>query len=287
MSRLLKILVAVAFILSTKAYAVNDMVKQSLVGVGIGIAANIAIEKELIPQCSATNAAACAMVAMAAGQVIAYAAFASDAHNTDERSNCEGTQCYGGTTGTTLSDDGQNLGEIMGEMGFNLDLELRDARRIQKDLEGKGYKYNDDGSITTPKGKLSSSAFSSASAMKEAGFSDEEVNMAKNMHTKVKKEVEKRYASLSGSHEGGPAKGSALSNDFSFDAFKFKLPTTKVEEKPTVVGLSKSHGKDQIGVASDDIFGMVARRYTDQRKKGLFIESQPVKREGSSLNSAE
>lgn len=287
MNRLLKTLVAVLFMSSAKTHAVNDVVKQSLVGVGIGIAANVAIEKELIPQCSATNAAACAMVAMAAGQVIAYAAFASDAHGSDERSNCEGTQCYGGGTATTLSDDGQNLGEIMGEMGFNLDLELKDARRIQKDLEGKGYKYNADGSVTTPRGKLSPSAFSSSASMKEAGFTDKEIETLKKAHANVKKDFDKRYASLSGSREDGHIKSAAPSNDFSFDAFKFKVPSLKPEEKPTVVGLTKAHGQDKIGVASDDIFGMIARRYIDQRKKGLFIENQPIKREGSSLNSTE
>ncbi len=164
--------------------------------------------------------------------------------------------------------------DVLKAIGLNLDDAMNMAGRSLEDMKARGYEYNkENNSLTTPKGTFSMSSLGSAAGMKAAGLTDAEIAALNEGQDEMKKQMDKQLAAVLakfGADEGG---GSAVAAkpEPGFNMRDF-MGGNKV--KPTVVGLSKSDGQGgQIGVAGDDMFGMIRRRYEDQRKKNQFNES--------------
>lgn len=163
------------------------------------------------------------------------------------------------------------------------------ADKLANEMKGTGYSVSPDGSkVTGPNGKpVPTSAFSSPQAMKDAGFSDSQISdMQSTMEaaTAAANDQFKKMASNlsndasgggkgggSGSSENGGS-GGGYGGDYGFDASKMLGKNSKL--KNSVAGMSKKLGDDNIGVAGDNIFEMISRRYQTRDKQNNFIVDQ-------------
>lgn len=150
------------------------------------------------------------------------------------------------------------------------------------------FKVNPDGSITTKDGKkLTSNSFASEGALVAAGFSPAD---AKKIMADIKKseaEIEKEVPLKAFAHEkkstgmplgsiGGEAGGGKTTEIIvNGDAAREKelLGSTSGEKREvaSVEGLAKDFNGEQIGVAGDDIFKMMNRRYKFKTSHDDFI----------------
>lgn len=146
------------------------------------------------------------------------------------------------------------------------------GKKTADDLKKYGVTYDPKtGKVTMPNGKsFSESDLGNQSAMSNAGVSAEDY--AKAM--KMAKDAEKKLAgsglvSPSMGYEGGGGGAQALRNPADEEAG----PLGPGEKKNTgnVAGMSLNFNGDKIGVAGDDIFQMMARRYKEKDNKENFL----------------
>lgn len=206
-------------------------------------------------------------------------------------SECKGSECYrdpAGVTTTTLGPGGapgiddsstvQQIDILLNPTGLTYDGLMKEINSGVAEMKAKGYSYDaKTGVITTPNGKLNAESLNSAAGMKAAGFSDAQVAAALAGQEKQKAAFDKAYDDILkkfGMDEGDFAGGGGSARGGRGSEGGFKLNTfAQQKTKATIIGLSKSDGKGgQIGVAGDDMFGMIHRRYQEQRSQKLFHE---------------
>jgi hypothetical protein len=237
----------------------------------------------------------CIIVALSAVQIIFTSKYLMDLTKADKATACKGADCgpedLSEVTTTTLggindgNDDGgidETIDDVSRDIGLDIDRTRRDAENTLRDLENKGVVYNKDGSITTPRGKVSASSLSSPSAMKSAGFSDKDISDYMKAQEDAQKkandysDILKKFGVDEGDSGGGmaPSGGESANTGPGFDINKFmKGLNQKPKDKQTVAGLSKSDGKGgQIGVAADSLFEMIHRRYKSERDMNKFLD---------------
>ncbi len=152
------------------------------------------------------------------------------------------------------------------------------ARGVLNKLKEMGYEFNSDGTVTLPDGtKVSSSAFNSAKGMKDAGFSDAEIANALAAMDQVKAQNAKANVVAVGVEGGGGGRSAGAVNAYGSASRygKNKYGRKGKDAKrgiASVAGMKKKFGSDMIGVASDDIFKMIRRRYDKKRKSKAFLE---------------
>lgn len=156
-------------------------------------------------------------------------------------------------------------------------------KQAMQALKEQGYALDlKNKTLKTPSGKtVPLSTMGSAEGMKAAGFSESAIRSAMAKSKAVaEKEMEKYKGLLDGAGGvagfaggGGGGSGSHRSggrNDSPQNIARFN-PYAPKEKKNPVIGLSKKLGDDNIGVASDNIFEMISRRYQARRAASAFI----------------
>lgn len=220
---------------------------------------NAAQGKSFLDKCKA-NPVFCGMAVLAFTQVVMSLADSGKASNTKSASECSGPYCggsgyAGGIGGTASTQPGvpeDLLGRIQDDVNKNL-----------KELGNKGYSYNaSKNAVNTPGGSVPASAFGSEDGLKAMGMTDEELSdLKKNASVDNTK-------GLGDGFEGGGGRkakaGSGYETASSFDMNKY-LASLNGTAARGVAGLEKKYGSDQIGVAQDNIFKMVHRRYEEKK----------------------
>ena len=114
--------------------------------------------------------------------------------------------------------------------------------------------------------------------MKALGFSDREIAAGMDALKKSKASAA-RVGKVGIAEGGGGARragyaGAAGSGNSKYN-WKNRLGKRKKARNPaSVAGMKKKFGNDVIGVATDNIFKMVRRRYDKKRKINAFIEKR-------------
>lgn len=147
------------------------------------------------------------------------------------------------------------------------------------DLKKYGVNYDaKSGKFTLPDGKsFSLSDVGNANAMSAAGVSDAQykqaMNMAKDAEKKASDALSKSKLAgfengVSGGGGGLPALRSPAADE--------DIAGGKALPKPdgNVAGMARNFNGDKIGVAGDDIFAMMARRYREKDNKESFLSPE-------------
>ncbi len=143
-----------------------------------------------------------------------------------------------------------------------------------KYLEGRGYKFDPKKlSVTNPDGaafNLSDLSRNAADMAKKTGLSEEDIEKALAAMDGKAKEISKdmkvaKVEMTGGTGGNAPAPGTGITG-FDFSRNNASRKPMNVE----IAGLKKYLGNDQIGVAGDDIFSMVQRRYREKNKEEFF-----------------
>jgi hypothetical protein len=136
---------------------------------------------------------------------------------------------------------------------------------VQEAAQKAGVSVAPDGkSGTMPDGTVVPINGSSASdaGMRSAGLTDSQIAQAKALSDELKDKLGKNGNSGAGAGAfagGGGGGGGAMSRPPPDAAPTSVLAGSR--KKPNVSGMTKNFGKDKIGVAGDNIFEMVSRRY--------------------------
>ncbi|HEX4923953.1 MAG TPA: hypothetical protein VFV50_07700 [Bdellovibrionales bacterium] len=147
----------------------------------------------------------------------------------------------------------------------------RSAKTVERDLAGKGYTYDPEtGTVTTPSGKsVSGSDYASPSAMAAAGLTPREIAEA----TRILKTTGARSADVAYAGGGGGAGRAVAGGDvkpFDLNAYMRGMQVQK-RGPASLDGMKKLVGGEPIGLAVDNIFDMVSRRYKSQAGQGAFL----------------
>ncbi|MCC7403387.1 MAG: hypothetical protein IT288_03230 [Bdellovibrionales bacterium] len=161
-----------------------------------------------------------------------------------------------------------------------------------RNLANMGYRVNPaTGTVSTPKGDMPMSAFSSPQAMAEAGFDQASVNAAKETLDKLnaqfggeagdKANVVAMGLDSRGGGGGGMGDGSEMGGGSGSDPMAAYLASLKNKMNngrgpASVAGMQRMAGGEPIGVKMDNIFEMIHRRYQKKRKANTFIETNLV-----------
>lgn len=226
----------------------------------------------LMPQCMASppNPMACTMMAQALAQAASLGAGskgASDAAAAMSAGSGSGIPTAGAAAEPTYG------GGIDGATGS------LDQTAARSGLAKLGYSLSPDATqLTTPDGKtVSTAGLGSMSGAMAAGFSagDASAALAKVAETQGKIASKFKVGPLEGGGEGGGGSGfggsgrGADSNVvYNMGAFGRRRPAAA-----NVSGMTKNFGGERIGVAGDDIFQMITRRYRSQDQANGFFQN--------------
>lgn len=145
---------------------------------------------------------------------------------------------------------------------------LNIATNAIKDLKERGYTYNPKtNSVDMPGGRsVPASTFSSAEGLRSLGASDDLIASIEQ----ADKKANNNYGSFGYDDGGGgglrvkKAKGYDDGKGFDMNAYLKSMMDQKNQAGRDVSGLQKQNGSDSIGVAQDDLFKMIHRRYEAQ-----------------------
>ena len=144
-------------------------------------------------------------------------------------------------------------------------------------LQSMGYQVNASGNLVDASGKeYPSSALSSSSSMKAAGFGDADiaaVEQAKLAAAQIKNDIYKKYGLTNDSFEAQAAarvaaysKAASAASGGAWNLNALLGGASVKAKKATGVGLEKNiAGGQSIGVAADNIFEMINRTYNSQK----------------------
>lgn len=186
---------------------------------------------------------------------------------------------FGGNGGGLTEGDKARIGELL---------------KQENELKKAGFKIDhENGTITTPDGKtFNTASFSSPGAMAAAGFKQDQINDAMKGYAEAMKAGEKEYRRILAQEEAGggaldsdggmaggagSAAGEAAGGDkFDMGAYLRKMNGADgaAGEGRGVAGLQKKIGNESIGVAGDNIFQMVSRKYQHEQHQGNFLRER-------------
>lgn len=212
----------------------------------------------------------CALAAMAAVSLISSLKTAKKARGIEGDLSCASSNsCFNNGQG-----DGNGPGN---NPNYNLnpnnpgdralvELERRSnaADRFLQDREREGYRIDRNrGTITDPKGNPINSV---NAAMDSGGMNPQQRAQAERDLAEAAAEGESLLKRMEEYDEeigggGGGGNGGSGYNPSSADIRAMRYPTQRGASDPSVAGLSVNHGEDRIGVAGDNIFDMIHRRY--------------------------
>lgn len=150
---------------------------------------------------------------------------------------------------------------------------------LKGELDKTGYKLDPTGSkIITPDGKEMSLSAVSDMATNGTGLSEEEFAAVKDGLKKANEDLASQFNVAAMGFESGGGGGAGGLGKFDFkgvdnSALNDYLKRLQGGRKPaSIAGMKRKVGNDNIGVAGDNIFDMIHRRYQDKRKQNILIE---------------
>lgn len=170
--------------------------------------------------------------------------------------------------------------------GPQADVNLAKLKNVQKDLEKKGWKFDDKtGAVTTPEGKILTGDMMTippGQSSNSLGMSHADLNKFNNEMKDLKAKVEEQAkgADAAGdSFADTPAGGSSssmptsMTNPMDMPGSHSLAPNgLGLDRNPAqVAGMSKSFNGEVIGVAKDSLFDMVDRRYELLKNDNKFL----------------
>lgn len=259
---------AAAYKLATEAY--NEGLKNAMINTGV--------EGENKKICSSPGGQwACPIALMAGVMVVTSLLTAKKAKGIENELDCAKTDtCFSGAGNGNYGSGGDYGGPGLDPRNpidreiVRLEKTLPEIKKNIKDLENKGYKVNPDGSVTSPNGSTLSSM--TPSGMKKAGMTPDQIDAAVDIMEQAKKKRESLLSQLNeydeeysgGGGSGGKNGYDGQSADNASSRFgNNRMPSNSNE--PSIAGLSVKHGGDQIGVAGDNLFKMVHRKYEEKK----------------------
>ena len=152
------------------------------------------------------------------------------------------------------------------------------AKNLLDAAKTMGVTFNpEDGTITTPKGTIPMSAAGSAAGLASAGFDMQGAQAAENALERMKAQAKNSprvksmgFANYGGGGGGGSYNAAEMKDPFA-DLFKQMNNKNKKKVDRAVAGMSKPHHGELIGVAGDNIFQMINRRYFKKCAEGQLI----------------
>ncbi len=250
---------------------------------GLNAAMNAVTAGMLWSQCSSTKKWACGLAALTSAQALQSM---GERSRTDTgilpKINVDPYQ----TKDFQASDfPGMDLGAGDGTAGGaggpGRSPEAVQARKILNDLKGLGYEVDMDKEILhTPDGAMPFSAFSdAASAMEQLGATAEEID--EFMQSVAGLSVDSGPGVVAMDVDGGAGGGARFDRQPSSlddsdplgDYLRSLMAPSSKSKAEMVAGKSRMLGGEPIGVAADNIFDMVHRRYQQKAKQGLFIDA--------------
>jgi hypothetical protein len=157
---------------------------------------------------------------------------------------------------------------------------LGDYKKLANNLKAAGVSISPDGkTVNLPGGKsIPTSMFGSEASMKAAGVSDADLSAAKALAAKTQASLSAKLgkameaADVGGGGGGGYGAGSG--RDRGDGNINLKMPGMNApkDRGTNVSGMSKTFGSDRIGVAGDDIFQMINRRYKSRDEANAFLK---------------
>jgi hypothetical protein len=231
---------------------------------------------------SASGGSGAAGSAMSAYDPAAYGTGTTSGTTVDQWGNVVNT---GGSTGTGPGPNIQTAG-TGGKLpdGTTSQTIARDIAKLQGDLAKSGAVISSDGkTMTTKDGRkfdLSKGADGSMEGLMAMGLSASEASKAMDAGSKYGAAANAKYgammAKMADGGGGGGGAGRSPADDGSGGGggrgFAWGDPRNKARAKAKVAGLSRKLGDDTIGVAGDDIFEMVTRRYKARDQNGNFLK---------------
>jgi hypothetical protein len=195
--------------------------------------------------------------------------------------NADGSSTYTLADGTVVTGDTAKNANALVASGLG---SLADGyAKGSQTFKNTGIQISDDGqNVTLPNGKkVASSSMASADGMKSAGFSASEIANAMSGLDAASKAVaaqQSKLASLTNDAGGGGGGGMRAGGDGGYgggssDDALARMRAASLKNNSNVSGMSKKLGNDNIGVAGDDIFEMVSRRYQTRDKINSFLKN--------------
>ncbi len=269
----------------------------------MGAGTTLVAGKVFSGKCASQNYFYCAAAITAAAQVIQYAVTAKDSKRTYDATNCVNGACASGYEPPNFEypefkDPGFN--EKLPPVAVDVIGDSEDeAKGIIDDLGDRGYSYNPGtGKVTTPNGKqidpkkLTTAAGAASQGMSASDFESfkETLEEAKLAANKRAKELRNLFKSSDVGVDGGSGGKRAVarrgSRDFGPNYDFLKGLINRKKSNSNVAGLTQQHGGEPIGVAADNIFDMVSRKYDNKEVQGAFLTNKALKsRNPASVNS--
>lgn len=262
------------FVVSALANNTNSSAKSSQALQVVSGVANAYAGKVYLSTCKG-NPMNCVLGALSLAQAASSIAGALQSGKTKNASNCTGSYCNGidvtgniSPTGTYDSSGTGGVGNLPGETENVLGRIQDDINSNLGSLADKGYSYDAaTNSVNTPNGNIAASSFASSSGMKGLGMTDADIAKMDEIGKQALKDAQNLVGSLDFDSSGGGGRkakpGPGYENagkDFDMNKYLAGL-MNKNDPKRGVAGLEKKYGTDHIGVAQDNIFTMVKRRY--------------------------
>ena len=258
--------------------------------------ANTAASPPLKASCSGMNFVACAMLALTVAQIGASLLHSGASGRSADALSNTGASGAGSAAATIAPGTyGTNGSAGAGTMraqdaaaltSMGLGSLVSDYKSLKDAVAQSGVTVSADGStVKGPNGKTyPSSTFSSAQAMKNAGFGDSQISEAQNALAEGQKRAAaymSKVASLTNDQGGGGGTGAGGGGGGSGDSGSGRDPFGGLGKRggagngkdKGVAGMSKKLGSDSIGVSGDDIFEMVTRRYQARDKVNTFLKN--------------
>jgi len=156
---------------------------------------------------------------------------------------------------------------------------LAQVDAVKRNLAKAGFSITEDGKITDSKGNSygAGSGFGTSSDLKKRGVSKKVLADIKGHQKALAKKLFKSKSRVSAvalsSGGGGGYSASSHSRKRGYSPSYGMFGVKTKRKVASVVGKTKNHNGDSIGVAGDDIFKMLHRVYNKKRNTGFFIGS--------------
>ena len=231
---------------------------------------------------------ACAMGAMALGQVAQSLANSGSAGNTAfDATNIPGFDFGGGSIPTSdfpsFDESGNPTGpldlkspkaqQLLRESGLTAG-QVRDIVAAQSTLDESGFSFDPtSGSVTGP-GFSASAASLNAGGLEASGLSAEEIQGLNAATKKIRSKFNVAAVKAGGGGGGGRRFGRGNQDGSSVPDLNFgfqNVNAKRADFKGKVEGLTRNLAGERIGVAGDNIFKMMSRRYQVKAKAKHFL----------------
>lgn len=207
-----------------------------------------------------------------------------------------------GANSSTAGDHGYNASTNVDSMDKNATLDTRsalsqagfkagdlDPKKVADDLKKYGITQK-NGQFVLPNGSTVSSDYMNKESMSKSGVSGSDYDKAMALVKSLEKQATEKIGAMTPTNgfDSGGSGSSATSNSNS-DALEHTL--TQASKKPdlptSVEGMTRNFNGEVIGVAGDDLFSMMARRYRKKSQEDGFLppEDAPVSRSASSVGA--